>query len=84
MLAVVGVARSSFLPDLARDAAAVVANRLRRLRSPWWQHPSPVQPAADTYAAVRHLTARQLPGSRFRRRLYRRYTLTWVKDLGQA
>jgi SAM-dependent methyltransferase len=78
VLAVIGVARSS-LADLPLDIAAIVPNRLRRLRAPWWQHPSPVQPAAETYSALRHLTARLLPGSRFQRRLYWRYTLTWTK-----
>lgn len=79
VLAVVGLARSS-PRDLPIDAAAILPNRLRRLRTPYWQHPSPiVWPPLETYASMRQIVARLLPGARFQRRLYWRYTLVWVK-----
>ena len=40
LLAVIGLARSS-PGDLPIDIAAIVPNRIRRLRVPYWQHPSP-------------------------------------------
>lgn len=41
VLAVIGLARSS-LSDWLLDVAAIVPNRLRRLRVEYWQHPSPL------------------------------------------
>jgi len=40
---------------------------------------SPVRPAPLTYRDTRRLAARLLPGARFRRRLYWRYSLIWAK-----
>jgi SAM-dependent methyltransferase len=79
VLAVVGLARSE-RTDLPIDVAAAVAHRMRRLRAPYWQHSSPtVSPPPETYPSMRRITARLLPGARFRRRLYWRYTVVWVK-----
>jgi SAM-dependent methyltransferase len=79
VLVVIGLARSS-LGDLPIDAMATVANRLRRLRAPYWQPPSPtVWPPAESYKSMRRIVARVLPGARVRRRLYWRYTVVWVK-----
>jgi SAM-dependent methyltransferase len=79
VLAVIGLARS--LPgDWPLDVAAIVPNGVRRLRDPYWQHPSPlVWPPPESYASMRQITARVLPGARFHRRLYWRYTIVWVK-----
>lgn len=75
----IGVARSAPI-DRPVDLAAIVPNRVRRMRGGWWQRPSPVVwPAADSYALVRSIAARVLPGARFKRRLYSRYTLVWIK-----
>lgn len=79
VLAVVGLAGSA-LRDLPVDAAAVVPNLIRRWRSPYWQHPSPVVwPPPESYRSMRQIAERLLPGAEFRRRLYWRYTLVWVK-----
>lgn len=79
VLAVIGLARSS-PGDLPVDIAAIVANRFRRLRAPYWQHPSPtVWPPPESYTSMRRIVARALPGARFQRRLYWRYTVVWVK-----
>ncbi len=79
VLAVIGVARSS-PSDWPLDVAAIVPNRLRRLRVRYWQHPAPVLwPPPETYPSMRGIAARHLPGARFRRRLYWRYTLVWTK-----
>lgn len=80
VLAVIGLARSSPL-DWPLDLAAVAPNRLRRRRAQYWQHPSPVVwPPPDSYASMRRIATRALPGVRFQRRLYWRYTLVWTKS----
>jgi SAM-dependent methyltransferase len=79
VLAVIGLARSS-PSDWPLDIAAVLPDRVRRLRSGYWQHPSPLLwPPAESYASMRRIAARVLPGARFQRRLYWRYTLVWAK-----
>lgn len=75
----IGLARSSSR-DLSIDIAATVAHRLRVLRVPYRDEPSPtVWPPAESYESMRRTAQRVLPGARFRRRLYWRYTLLWVK-----
>lgn len=79
VLAVIGLARSSPI-DWPLDLVAIVPNRMRRLRAQYWQHPSPVAwPPPESYASMRRIAARVLPGARFQRRLYWRYTLVWIK-----
>ncbi len=79
VLAVIGLARSSPL-DWPLDLAAIVPNRARGLRAQYWQHPSPVVwPPPESYASMRRIAERVLPGARFQRRLYWRYTLVWTK-----
>lgn len=79
VLAVIGLARSSPI-DWPLDLAAIVPNWLRQRRAQYWQHPSPVAwTAPESYASMRRIAARVLPGARLRRRLYWRYTLVWVK-----
>jgi SAM-dependent methyltransferase len=79
LLAVIGLARSS-LVDLPTDVAAIVANRLHRLYAAYWQHPSPTMwPPPESYKSMRQIAARVLPGARFQRRLYWRYTLVWIR-----
>lgn len=58
VLAVIGLARSS-PSDWLLDIAAIVPNRLRRLRLQYWQHPSPVVwPPPESYASMRRIAAR--------------------------
>ena len=79
VLAIVGCARSS-PRDWPTDIAAILPNRLRRLRAPYWHHTSPiVWPPQESYSSMRRTAARLLPGARFQRRLYWRYTIIWQK-----
>ena len=79
VLAVIGLARSS-AADLPLDVAAILPNRARRLRAPYRTQPSPtIWPPPETYVSMRRLAEQLLPGARFRRRLYWRYTLVWTK-----
>jgi len=80
VLLVVGLAASVMPRDVGWEAAAAVAHQVGRLTHSTWEQPSPtVWPPPATYAQVRDAAARVLPGSRFRRRVQWRYTLTWVK-----
>jgi SAM-dependent methyltransferase len=79
VLAVIGLARSS-PSDWPLDVVAIVPNRVRRIRTRYWRHPSPlVWPPPESYASMRQITARVLPGAHFQRRLYWRYTIVYVK-----
>jgi ubiquinone/menaquinone biosynthesis C-methylase UbiE len=79
-LAVVGLARSRLPADLPREAAAVIAHRVRKLTRTYWEPPSPtVWPPPYTYAEMHALARQALPGVRYRRHLLWRYSLTWTK-----
>ncbi|HEX2484915.1 MAG TPA: class I SAM-dependent methyltransferase [Myxococcota bacterium] len=85
VLVVIGLARSDHPLDLAIDAAAVVASRIRRLRNGYWQQSAPtVWPPANSYSDVRALAAAFLPGAGYRRHLYFRYSLVWSRPAGPA
>jgi 2-polyprenyl-3-methyl-5-hydroxy-6-metoxy-1,4-benzoquinol methylase len=80
VLAIVGLARSSQLADFPYEIAAPIATRLHQRRKGLWDHPSPiVWPPPETYAAMRRLTARLLPGANFRRHVLWRYSIVWRK-----
>ncbi|MGW6129955.1 class I SAM-dependent methyltransferase [Cellulomonas sp. NPDC055163] len=74
---VVGLARAGSPADLALSAAGVPAALVaRRLRGEW-EHGSPIAEPRTTYAQVHEAARRHLPGARWRRHLYWRYSLTW-------
>lgn len=78
-LVIVGLARSR-LPDVPRDAAAVIVNLGYRMAKGYWEQPSPtVWPPPHSYRQIRALAGETLPGVRFRRHLLWRYSLVWVK-----
>ncbi len=90
VLAVVGLARDGTPGDLARLAPAVAGSQLHRARSAWARRDLPrrppgayqspvVWPPPLTYRATRQLAAAVLPGVRYRRHLYWRYSLVWIK-----
>jgi SAM-dependent methyltransferase len=85
VLAVVGLARSTMPGDLPHDLAGVVAGIFHRAAKGHWEHPSPtVWPPPMTYRQMRALAAEILPGSRYRRHLLRRYSITWHKPQDRA
>jgi 2-polyprenyl-3-methyl-5-hydroxy-6-metoxy-1,4-benzoquinol methylase len=80
VLAVVGCARSRLPADLPYEVAGFVAHRILRRGKEIWEHPSPVVwPPPVTYADMRRLAARELPGARYRRHLLWRYSIVWTK-----
>lgn len=89
-LAVVGLARGSSPADLCLVVPAVIGTRLRLLASARGQRDAAGQPAAVyqppvvwpppvSYRDMRRLAARILPGVRYARHLYWRYSLVWTK-----
>ncbi len=78
-LVVVGLAAARTPVDAAAGLAAVpvaaVADHVRGV----WDHGSPVTDPADGYGDIRRAARRILPGVRWRRRLYWRYSLEWQR-----
>ena len=67
-------------PLSPRELAATATSRVVRRFRGEWESPAPtVWPPPHTYAEVRSLAERVLPGARFRRHLYFRYSITWTR-----
>jgi SAM-dependent methyltransferase len=92
VVAVVGLARGSSPADLAWCVPAVTGTRLRLLATAHGQRNVTGQAAAEyqppvtwppplTYRGMRRLASQILPGVRYTRHLYWRYSLTWTKPL---
>jgi SAM-dependent methyltransferase len=89
VLVVIGLARDGWSPrDLAVEIPALVINRVQLfLHRPSWRNgeagtdykPPVVWPPAETYQEIRALASRLLPGMRYRRHLYWRYSICWRK-----
>jgi SAM-dependent methyltransferase len=81
----VGLARSTRLIDLACEGLGFFAHRWHRyvLGKGLWEHSAPiVWPPPDTYASVKRSSGTILRGSRFRRHVLFRFSLTWTKPVG--
>jgi hypothetical protein len=93
VLAIVGLARGISPADPVLLIPAVAGTQFRRLHraalarnngaaegAPGAAYQSPVSwPPPPTYAGMRRLARRLLPGARYRRHLYWRYSLVWTK-----
>jgi SAM-dependent methyltransferase len=80
LLAVVGLARSTSLVDLAYDVAGTAQHQYLSRRRGFWDHTAPtVWPPPHSYREVRHLATQVLPGARWRRLPLWRYALLWHK-----
>jgi SAM-dependent methyltransferase len=81
-LVVVGLARVDRPADLAHSLLAAADNRPYMLltRRRYWEHSAPiVWPPPESYTSMQALTRELLPGARFRRRLFWRYSIVWTK-----
>jgi 2-polyprenyl-3-methyl-5-hydroxy-6-metoxy-1,4-benzoquinol methylase len=79
-LALVGLARSRTPADFAVDLAGAVATRAHKLTKTYWEHSAPkLWPPPESYAGMRRIAERVLPGVRYRRHLLWRYSLVWAK-----
>ena len=82
-LAIVGLARIGGPRDLPAALAGVAAHRILVRRHGYTEVTAPtVWPPPVTYGGMRRIARQLLPGSRFRRRLLWRYSLTWEKPGG--
>ncbi len=90
VLAVVGLARASTPAELAPEIPAVIGTQLHQAASavrrrgaaggPATSYTPPViWPPPLTYRDMRRLATDVLPGARYRRHLYWRYSLVWAK-----
>jgi SAM-dependent methyltransferase len=81
-LVVVGLARSRQLGDFALDIAGAAATRAHKhiLRKRYWEHSAPkVWPPPLSYAELRRIAERVLPGAEYRRHVLWRYSLVWTR-----
>ncbi|WP_370525981.1 class I SAM-dependent methyltransferase [Cellulomonas sp. JH27-2] len=79
-LVVVGLARIDGLRDAPRELAAATVNAVQTRRRGYWEHSAPtVWPPPETYGSMRAIVADELPGARFRRHLYWRWSLVWER-----
>jgi len=82
VVGVIGLANSRAMRDYAVDAVGAVETRLRRLRRPYTTVTAPILDPEETYAELRDVARRVLPGVRFRRHTLFRYSLIWTKPRG--
>jgi SAM-dependent methyltransferase len=79
-LAVVGLATGHLPRDIPREVAAAVATRAIRLRRGYDEVAAPTcWPPPESYDGLRAIASEVLPGSRFRRHLLWRCSITWTK-----
>jgi SAM-dependent methyltransferase len=84
-LAVLGLARGRYPRDLPREVTAAAVSRVVRVRRGEWESSAPtIWPPAHTYGEMRAIARDLLPGARFRRHLYFRYSIMWTKDAPRA
>jgi SAM-dependent methyltransferase len=77
VLVVVGLANEHSVWDWIVTAVAVPVNWIARMLRGEYKHGSPIADARESYGEVRAAAKRILPGVKYRRRLYWRYTLVW-------
>jgi SAM-dependent methyltransferase len=79
-LVVVGLATYRYPADLPAELAGAVAHRWHKATRSYWEQKAPiVWPPPETYAGMRRIARRRLPGVRYRRHLLWRYSLIWTK-----
>jgi SAM-dependent methyltransferase len=90
VLAVIGLARGGSPADSGLSVAAAAGHHLHRAasarqrrgaanRAPAAYQPPVIWPPPQSYRDMRRIAAQVLPGARYRRRLYWRYSLVWAK-----
>jgi 2-polyprenyl-3-methyl-5-hydroxy-6-metoxy-1,4-benzoquinol methylase len=80
VVAIVGLARSTRLVDLANDGVGTVLTQVLKPTGGrrFYEHSAPiVWPPDDSHATVRRIAAAVLPGAVYRRHALWRYTLVW-------
>jgi len=83
-LVVVGLARTAGPSELALSLATLVVDPLVKARRGYGDHPAPVRDPDSTYSETESVAAKILPGSRFRRRHYYRFSLEWTAPTAES
>jgi SAM-dependent methyltransferase len=78
VLAVLGLARSSYPQAVPRDLVAAAVNRGMRIPHGWWESPAPQRPPTHAYDEIQRLSRRVLPGAVVRRHLLWRQSILWM------
>ncbi|HWU47715.1 MAG TPA: class I SAM-dependent methyltransferase [Humibacter sp.] len=79
VLVIVGLARDATVWDRIVSSIGVPANGIARALRGEYRHGAPTIEPRESYGEVRAAARRILPGVRYRRRLYWRYSLLWRK-----
>jgi 2-polyprenyl-3-methyl-5-hydroxy-6-metoxy-1,4-benzoquinol methylase len=84
VVAIVGLARSTSVVDLAHDGVGTVLTQVLKRTGGrrFYEHSAPiVWPPDDSHATVRRIASVALPGAVYRRHALWRYTLVWHKPV---
>lgn len=77
VVVIVGLGLASTPGEHLRSAVATVVSGVKRRVRGWYDHGAPMQRAHQSYSDIARVVARELPGARFRRRLFWRYSVVW-------
>jgi SAM-dependent methyltransferase len=80
-LVVVGLALEGTWSDHLISALSVLPNRVAMASRGLHRHGAPTADPRETYSDIRSLAQHLLPGARFRRHAYWRYSLVWERPL---
>jgi ubiquinone/menaquinone biosynthesis C-methylase UbiE len=78
-IVIVGLGRKSTPVERLLSLISLFASRLMRARLGWYDHGAPMEEPHQTYVEIEKVALALLPGARFRRLLYWRYSLVWDK-----
>jgi ubiquinone/menaquinone biosynthesis C-methylase UbiE len=78
-LVVIGLGKKFTLAERALAFTSLFVSRLMRARHGWYDHGAPMEEPHQSYGDIERTALAILPGARFRRRLYWRYSLVWDK-----
>ena len=78
-LVIVGLATNSTALDWILSALSILPVRLARVGRGWHEHGAPKRDPRESWTETRTAVSEILPGARFRRRLYWRYSVVWSK-----
>jgi 2-polyprenyl-3-methyl-5-hydroxy-6-metoxy-1,4-benzoquinol methylase len=79
-LVVIGLGRKSTPTERLLAFASLFVSRFMRARHGWYDHGAPMEEPHQTYGEIEKTAREILPGARFRRRLYWRYSLVWTNS----
>jgi SAM-dependent methyltransferase len=79
-LVIVGLARNDSALDWILGVLSILPVRIARAGRGWHEHGAPKRDPSETWSEVKRAVATTLPGARFRRRLYWRFSVVWDRS----